>query len=322
MFGQAKGYATARYVQIETFDAMMLRLWRNIDQKPADLNAKVQRTGSASVNIPLPASGRGKPLLRFNALPIHKLPTHCLSLSFKKPKEWADLREARHKSKGQLIFTKTDAVWCWGERETVTAQFGDDLVSISQMDIPSDFTAVENLHIKGFLEEAICAAIARDRPVLCRTSRSSAHLIADGYAADKGPLDTLVKVVGKTSGIVPRLFSAVTDEFPQAEQVRWSEAARISVDMRNGAVWLLVDPDVWIWPSRSRRDALEFLDQRRRDRFNRKYNDLLTAWVQIILGTDERGIDVHLTASHGPEGAGNPAFVVGSRTAFARRLGS
>lgn len=318
---QAKG-VNARYVQIETFDAMMLRLWRNIDQKPADLNAKVQRTGSASVNIPLPASGRGKPLLRFNALPVRKLPTHCLSLSFRKPKEWADLREARHKSKGQLIFTKADAVWCWGERETITAQFGDDLVSISQMEIPSDFTAVENLHIKGFLEEAICAAIARDRPVLSRTSRSSAHLIADAYAADKEPLDPLVQVVGKTSGIVPRLFSAVTDEYPQAEQVRWSEAARTSVDMRNGAVWLLVDPDVWIWPARSRQDAMEFLDQRRRDRFNRKYNGLLAAWVQIILGTDERGIDVQLTASHGSEGAGNPAFVVGSRTAFARRLGS
>ena len=318
---QAKG-VNARHVQIETFDAMMLRLWRNIDQKPIDLNTKVQRTNSTSVNIPLPATGRGKPLLRFNALPVRKLPTHCLSLSFKKPKEWADLREARNKSKGQLIFTKTDAVWCWGARETITAQFGDDLVSISQIDIPSDFTAVENLHIKGFLEEGICAAITRDRPVLSRTSRSSAHLIADGYATDKGPLDPLIEVVGKTSGMVPRLFSAVTDEYPQAVQVRWSEAARISVDMRNGAVWLLVDPDVWIWPARSRQDALEFLDQRRRDRFNRKYNDLLTAWVQIILGTDERGIDVHLTASHGPEGAGNPAFVVGSRTAFARRLGS
>ena len=129
-------------------------------------------------------------------------------------------------------------------------------------------------------------------------------------------------MVGKTSGMVPRLFSAVTDEYPQAEQVRWSEATRISVEVRNGAVWLLVDPDVWIWPARSRQDALEFLNQRRWDRFNRKYNDLLTAWVQIILGTDERGIDVQLTASHGPVGAANPAFIVGSRTAFARRLGS
>lgn len=314
----AKG-VNARYVEIETFDALMLRLWRNIDRKPADLNAKVQKTGSASVNIPLPASGRGKPLLRFNALPIRELPGRCLSLSFKTPKEWTDLREARHESEGQLIFTKTDSVWCWGKREIITEQFGNDLVSISETDIPSDFAASENLYVKGFLEEAICAAIARERPVLSRISRSSAHLIADPHTKDAAALDPLFRIVGKTSGIVPGLFSAVTEEHPQAEQVRWSEAARIPIDMKNGAAWLLVDPDVWIWPARSRQDATEFLDQRRRDRLNSKYNDLLTAWVQIILGTDERGVDVRLAAFNGPESAGNPAFLVGSRTAFVRR---
>ncbi len=311
----------ARYVEIETFDALMLRLWRNIDQKLPDLNSKVQKTGSTSVNIPLPASGRGQPLLRFNALPVRRLPGRCFSLSFKRPKEWADLREARRVSKGRLILTKADAVWCWGEREKITAQFGDDLVSISETDVPSDFMTPGNLHIKGFLEEAICAAITRERPLLSRVSHSRAYLIADsrGEVAALGPLS---RVVGKTSGIVRGLFSTVTDEHPRVEQVRWSEAARISIDMRNGAVWLLVDPDVWIWPARCRQDATEFLDQRRRDRFNSKYNDLLTAWVQIILNTDRRGVDVELSAPHGADGAGKSVFLVGGRTAFARRLGS
>ena len=310
----------ARYVEIETFDALMLRLWRNIDKKLPNLNQKVQKTGSTSVNIPLPANGRGQPLLRFNALPVRMLPRRCFSLSFKRPKEWADLREARRVSKGRLILTKADAIWCWGERETITAQFGDDLVSISETEVPPDFMTPGNLHIKGFLEEAICAAIARERPLLSRVSRSTAYLIADPHG-EVAALDPLSCVVGKTSGIVPGLFSTVTDEHPRAEQVRWSEAARISVDMRNGAVWLLVDPDVWIWPARCRKDATEFLDQRRRDRFNRKYNDLLTAWVRIILNTDRRGIDVELSAPHGADGAGKSAFLVGSRTAFARRLG-
>lgn len=316
----AKGI-NARYVEIETFDALMLRLWRNIDNKSADLNAKVQKTGSASVSIPLPATGQAKPLLRFNALPIRELPQRCFSLSFKTPKEWADLREARHESEGQLIFTKSDSVWCWGESEVVKAQFGDDLISVSEADLPTDFSEAENLHVKGFLEEAICAAIARDRPVLSRTTRSSAYLIADPHTEDAGALDPLSRIVGKTSGMVPGLFSAVTGEHPQAEQVHWSEAARISIDMKNGAVWLLIDPDVWIWPARARQDAIEFLDRRRRDRLNDKYNELLSAWVQIILGTDQRGVDVRLAAFDGSEDAGNPAFLIGSRTAFARRLG-
>ena len=33
----------ANYIEIETFDALMLRLWRNLDQKPGDLNAKVHK---------------------------------------------------------------------------------------------------------------------------------------------------------------------------------------------------------------------------------------------------------------------------------------
>lgn len=311
----------ARYVEIETFDSLMLRLWRNIDQKPSDLNAKVQKTSATSVNIPLPENGQGRPLLRFNALPIRRLPKRCFFLSFKGPKEWADLREARRVSKGRLILTKAEGIWCWGERDTITAQFGDDLESISETDVPPDFMTPGNLHIKGFLEEAICAAIARGRPLLSRIWRSTAHLIADPHSEGIGALAPLSRVVGKTSGIVPGLLSTVTDEYPRPEQVRWSEAVRVSVEMRNGAVWLLVDPDVWIWPARCRQNATEFLAQRRRDRFNRKYNDLLTAWVQIILSTDRRGIDVELSVPYGPKGVGESSFVVGSRTAFAWRLG-
>ncbi len=313
----------ARYVEIETFDALMLRLWRNLDEKPAELNAKVHKTGVASVNIPLPASGRGGPLLRLNALPVRELPRRCLSLSFSKPKEWTDLREARHESRGRLILTKSsDAVWCWGARDAVKEQFGSDLVSIGEVAVPSDFTAAENLHVKGFLEETICTAIASMRPVLSRTTRSSSFLIADPLAEDIGALDALHRAVGRVGGIVPGLFSEVTDEYPHAEQVRWAEAVRVSIDMRNGAVWLVIDPDLWIWPARSRHDATEFMDRRRRDRFNGKYNELLSAWVHLILDADETGVEVALTVSGGPEDTGNPVFLLGSRTAFARRLAS
>ena len=92
------------------------------------------------------------------------------------------------------------------------------------------------------------------------------------------------------------------------------------MDVRHDNVWLLIDPDVWIWPSRSRRDAKEFLDQRRRDRFNRKYDRLLSAWLQIILGTDQSGAEIELKLSTGPGSAGNPDFLVGGQTAFAGRL--
>ena len=212
------------------------------------------------------------------------------------------MRRATSPGGGLILTRSSDTVWCWGERDAIREQFGSDLVPIGEVEVPSDFTAADNLHVKGFLEEAICAAIARARPVLSRTTRSSAYLIADPHAEDIGALDALHGVVGKVGGIVPGLFSEVTDEYPRAEQVCWAEAARISVDMRNGAVWLVVDPDVWIWPARSRHDATEFLDRRRRDRFNGKYNELLSAWVQLILDTDETGVEVALSRIGRPRG--------------------
>ena len=146
-------------------------------------------------------------------------------------------------------------------------------------------------------------------------------LIADPNAKDAGALKPLSSVVGKTAGIVPGVFSTITDEYPHAVQVCWAEAVRTSVDMRNGTVWFVIDPDVWIWPPRCRRDVAEFLNNRRKKRFNRKYDELLSAWVKIIFATNASSpVELDLTLSEGPENAGNPVFRVRSKSTGARML--
>jgi hypothetical protein len=288
----------AQYVEIDTFDTLMLRLWRNIEEKPAELDDKVRKSRLASVNIALPPSGRGKPLLRLNALPLLSAPNQCLSLSFKKHKEWADLRQASRDSQNSLILTKSESVWCWGTEERARAVFGSDLVSIAVRNVPRDIRSAENLHAKGFIEEALCLALARDKP-LPRIRRSSAYLIVDPHAEDASGLDPLFQVVGKTSGIIPGLLSPETPDHPQAEQVRWSEALRVSIEMKSARFWVLLDPDIWVWPPRAREVATEFLGRRRADRLNQKYNALLAAWVRIVLGTDTRNTEVTLSALRG-----------------------
>jgi hypothetical protein len=54
---RAKGVA-AHFVPIETFDALMLRLWRNIPNRPEAMDAKVRKSRSTSVQIPLPRAGK------------------------------------------------------------------------------------------------------------------------------------------------------------------------------------------------------------------------------------------------------------------------
>ena len=52
---------------------------------------------------------------------------------------------------------------------------------------------------------------------------------------------------------------------------------------------------------------------------NSKYNALLSAWVTLMLGTEERGAEVTLSVNDSADPAENPAFLIGSRTAFSRR---
>lgn len=310
----------AEYVPIETFDALLLRLWRNIDPKPPHLDAQIRKTRSALVSIPLPPGGRGKPLMRLNALSVLAIPKQCLKLSFSNQKEWGDLHQTRNDTKGQLIFTKSDSIWCWGAQSLLQETFKTELLSVQTYDLPTELDSSNNLHFKGFVEEALCTALARAKPLLCRTTRSSAFLIADPYADDKTALQPLTEVIGSTTGTIPKLFTTVTEHQPYSQPVMWSEAVRVSLNIKDKRMWLLIDPDIWIWPPRARKSAISFMDRRRGDRYNKKYNSLLDAWVRVILGTNERNTEVAFSAFSGGDAAENPSFKIGSRTAFSRRL--
>lgn len=175
----------ASYVEIETFDAFMSRLWRSIDRKPAVVDAKVRKAQLTSVQIPLPSVGSAKPLVRLNGLPV-QVPTRCLELTFKAPQEWADLREAVREWRQSVVVTKGASVWCWGARRDIEECFGDKLSGISEAALPSDYQAPENLHIKAFIEEALILALTRGRPLLPRMKPSSGFIIADPHAEDMG----------------------------------------------------------------------------------------------------------------------------------------
>jgi hypothetical protein len=310
----------AQYIDVDTFDSLMLGLWRNYPDKTQDLDVKVRKARLSNVAINIPVTGQGNPLLRLNALPILDFPRQCLSLSFKTPKEWADLRRARASSENQLILTKSDTVLCWGKETAARSIFGTDLTSASVRDLPIDLRRGENLQIKNFLEEALCQALAKDNPLLTRTRYSGAYLIVDPHSQDVGALDPLFQVVGKTSGTIQGLFSTVTEKYPEAEKVQWAECLRLSVDSKNGQLWLLIDPDIWIWPTHARRDAEAFLDKRRGNRYNQQHNQILSAWVQIILGAGTGDAEIALSAFADGTAAENPSFRIGVRTAYTKRL--
>ncbi|NFV80692.1 SIR2 family protein [Magnetospirillum aberrantis] len=310
----------AELVEIDTYDSLMISLWRNIPDKPRDLDIKVRRTIPATVSIPIPHTGNDLPLIRLNALPITGLPNKALVARVKQPLTWSDLRELQRAAGSSLIFTKGKEIWCWGAQTELKAAFAGNLVELVESNIPSDLNDPEHLHFKRFMEEGLVTAIARDRPLLSRSERFGSILIVDPHAEDKTALNPVFQQVSKLSGDIPGLFAPVSEEFPAPRKISWAEALRVSIAQKSGQTWAVIEPDIWIWPRGARKLAADFMDGRRQGRFNNKFDALMDAWVRVVIGSDQRGIACALQAFPGPTGPNNPLFTLGSRTAYTKRL--
>lgn len=310
----------AHPVFVETYDALMLRLWRNTPNKDPELDREVRGAAFTPVSIPLPSTGHVNPIVRLNALPLVSLPKKCQKLETRKPLAWEDVQEIRGRSDGALVITRTDAVLCWGLPHDIKSIVGPAFVGLSEADVPQDLSLATSLPIKGFVEEALVAALARGKPLLRRTNRTSSFVIASPQTDSTSALSPITNIVGRASGPVAGLIAPPDEFHPEAERVFWAEAARVSVEQKFGRPWMVIEPDVWIWPTRARRLATDFLGQRRKDRLNAKFNALLDAWIRVLLNTETRNTVSTVTAFNGGTPAENPHFEIGSRSAFTRRL--
>ena len=310
----------AELVEIETYDAMMLRLWRNIDRKSAEADRKVRKAQYSEVNIALAPPGQNQPLVRMNALPIVEHPRRCLTLTLNKEFGWDEVRDIARESNRNLVLTKSDKIFCWGTKENASKAFGAALEGVQVKVLPADFQASENLHMKGFLEQALAYALVRQRPLLTRFRYGATYLIVNPHSGNPEPLKVLENITGNISGRVSGLFTSSTEANPKSEQVEWSEALRVSIDQRNGKLWLTLDPDIWIWPPRARAGAREFIAKRRKDRKNDRFDAILSAWVRILSGSESRNSIFSVSAFEAGDEVENARFRIGNRTGFTRRI--
>jgi hypothetical protein len=321
---KAKG-VKAEIIEIETFDSLMSRLWRNLPSPSAELSKAVGRVTDLTVNLPVPPAGSQPPILRMNALPISELPDQCWELDLKSAPEWEDLREAEKRSQGSIICTKESAIWAFGHEQDVRKAFGDQLKGLKAVSIAERVADIDaNLFFKGFLEQGLAYALKRGKPILHRATRHGSTLILDRQKQVDASLTGLRGAVtgqanGQVYGQVPGLMSLPNEDHPEPESVWWAESVEVDLQQLNGRYWVTLRPNVWIWPRWARRDATKFLDQRLGNRFNQKADAILSAWIALLLPGGKAHSDHELFAFDGTGGPGNPKFVVNDRTAFTRR---
>ena len=270
----------------------MSRIWKQLPDKSPELADKIRRTGAQSVVIPMTGPGAAAPILRMNALPVMSLPRNCLELTFETPKEWADLQAAEVKARNSIICAKGSAIWGWGDEQSLRQAFGMDLKSLAPAPIDDRLhDLANNLQLKGFAERAIGLALVRNRPLLYRTWRGGSVLILDRNNPVPVVTKSIAQCVGELHGRILGMIAESTPEHPRAEEVWWAEAVKLDFEEIDGTHWVLIKPEVWIWPKRARKQAADFLDKRVGGRFNRQSDALLSAWIGLLFPSTERATD-------------------------------
>jgi SIR2-like protein len=310
-FARQKG-VRAHLVETGTFDEMLSKMWRQVEGKPPELDARVRTASIDRVSIPLPEPGKKYPILRTNALPVIKAPTSCGIVELTNPMTFRDLKEKIIEERPNVVLTYTDKVLFWGkENEIVKILPKDDIKRVQRNDFDDASQSVsDSTFVKSFFEEGLAKALIQDKPLILRRARNRTYFIV--VRSDKvneeifSPLRSVLDFKGKPGYI--------TGNVPGLQNVTWTEAVSVSLEERGGMLWVMMRPDIWIKPLEKRQEAREFLRKRRLYRYNNKSYNLLDAWIGILLSSVGKGESVEVTCF--PDAQYKAVFEIGSRTAY------
>lgn len=305
----------AHIIEIGTFDIMLSKMWRQFPEKQESLDLKVRTAKAHPVSIPLPPPGNRYPLLRTNALAITECPRQCARVDYGAPVTFHELNEKIREHQPSAIISYTDHILFWGSPSEIhkildvekvkgveAYHFEDPIASISQSGI-----------IKSFFEEALAQSLCYEKPLLLRRKGRTYYLVVNQKDVNNlllQPLKDALPFKDKPGYI--------TGSVPGPSKVFWAEALSIKLEERNGSLWLLIRPDIWINPLSMRENATDFLRKKKIYRYNNTSYHLLDAWIRVIFGFLGTGQNVRLSCF--TDTAYAPTFSVNTSTAFSGGL--
>jgi hypothetical protein len=304
----AKGVQAA-VIEIENFDELMAELITT-DTKIDEPTKKVILPNRKHLTqLPMPSIAGSYPVIRTNALPIGSYPSTCrrIDCTIGNTKE---VREAIEAAEADVLAVRS--------KEGVLA-FGDD-AEVKRVFEPfdiKDYTihsfAKEHLEgpgtQRGLLYDAIVRALARELP-LRRIRRGSQHfLVVGGKLAEEPKLQPLVKAAKQIFGNIPHTSFS------------WAEAVAVRLESTPNQLWLLLEPTVLgskpndTHTASDRQRRKDYLRERQATRYNKQWNNLLKAWIDLLSGEREKWSVKTFGLTEGVDAT----FEISSTTGFSRR---
>ncbi len=309
---QEKG-VKAYIVETGTFDIMLSKIWRQTTNKSKQLDLKVCSTKTTLVSIPMPIAGKSFPILRTNALPVIELPKNYNVAEHKASITYKEVNDNLFEHKPNAVIAYTDKLLFWGDATEIYKAFGEGNVESIQ---PQTFdnpvkSITESTFIHAFFEHALARSLCEGKPIQLRRKNRTYYAVVDRERVSSPvlqPLKDALSFRGKP-GYIAGSVSGVRDAI-------WAEALSLKLEERDGKVWLLIRPDIWVTPLRSRVSAIDFLRNKKRYRYNPQSSQLLDAWIRILFGSIGADEDVQISCFVGSENA--PLFKINTRTAYSR----
>ncbi|MGZ5025543.1 MAG: SIR2 family NAD-dependent protein deacylase [Methylobacter sp.] len=313
-YAQSKN-VSAYLTETGTFDEMLSKIWKQIKDKPPRLDEKVRAGHIATVNIPLPISSKQCPVLRTNALPIIMVPNRCGSVESNIGITFGDLKQKIIEKSPKAVLTYTDKVLFWGDENEITKVIpSNNIDEIKSFDFDNAALSIsESTFLKSFFEQSLTEALCQGKPLLLRRKNKSYYAVVQKESEKDQLFSRLRAALGNTNQ------ASIIGNVPKLIDVTWAECVSIRLEERDGKLWVMLKPDIWIKPLARRHEATDFLRQRRLKRWNKQAYQLLDAWIEILLGSVGSGSVVKVSCY--PETKYCATFEIGTRTAYSGRDG-
>lgn len=316
-YAQSKG-VKGGIVETGTFDEMLAKIWRLVAEKNPDIDGKVRSATTMQVRIPLPPAGTTYPILRTNALRITGLPSTCGTVDYDGTLDIGQLKNVLFEKQPPCSVCHTDRILFWGDGKELAKIYEPDRVkSISSFEINDLISAIDaSTYLKSMVEQTVATALVVDKPLKLRKKDKTWYAITNHKEADSDALKPLRDALSWKDFDGSYHNGVVNGWVPGLKDVYWAEAVSLRVEERSGQLWLMLQPDVWISPNKMREEATDFLYKKKLRRYNKQASEVLSAWIEILLGGVGKG-DASVVAYKGTE---HPAeFKISMRSAFSRK---
>ena len=267
----------------------------------------LQTKGKRLSDVPVPQKRGGWPVVRLNAVEIVKFPTVCRLVKC----EIGGVKEviaAINETRAKLVATR---------RQVGVLLFGGD-IEVQKAFVSHKITTIDLHTIElrrlwyesaeaGLIYDALVMALARERNLIPEQRRGHHIVRIDQSNRDPKAYEPLRRVLNGIFGTI------------SGTNVTWTEAIEIRLAYRL-RLWLVIEPKIWVTQplANERRTVEEFQRQRQATRYNREWNDLLAAWVEI----NSRNQSVAQLSAFGIEDGVDATFEIANTTAFSRYLKS